>query len=99
MHVGKESVMSALALLGGRNAKSKSSPLWLQFDEAERKALNQVLESSVWGRTGDQNPRIQAGLCALSWGATVSRSRTAPPDFGCNFELFTNRDFLELETL
>jgi hypothetical protein len=43
--------MSALALLGGRNAKSKSSPLWPQFDEAERKALNQVLESRLWGRT------------------------------------------------
>jgi hypothetical protein len=43
--------MSALALLGFRNAKSKSSPLWPQFDEAERKTLNQVLESRVWGRT------------------------------------------------
>jgi hypothetical protein len=43
--------MSALALLGFRNAKSKSSPLWPQFDEAERKTLNQVLESRVWGHT------------------------------------------------
>lgn len=46
----------------------------------------------------------------LGWGACFSADllfvKRAPvihgatyPDFGCNFELFTNRDFLELETL
>jgi hypothetical protein len=46
----------------------------------------------------------------LGWGAYLSAGllfvKRAPvvhgatyPDFGCNFELFTNREFLELETL
>src|SRR5436309_2867231 len=43
--------MSELALLGGKKAKTKPLPLWPQFDEAERKALNDVLESRVWWRT------------------------------------------------
>jgi len=43
--------MSELALLGGRKAKTKAFPLWPQFDDAERKALNEVLESRVWWRT------------------------------------------------
>jgi 3-amino-5-hydroxybenzoate synthase len=43
--------MSELALLGGRKAKTKPFPLWPQFDNAERKALNEVLESRVWWRT------------------------------------------------
>ena len=43
--------MSELALLGGRQAKTKPFPLWPQFDGAERKALNEVLESRIWWRT------------------------------------------------
>lgn len=43
--------MSELALLGGKKAKTKLFPLWPQFDDAERKALNEVLESRVWWRT------------------------------------------------
>ena len=43
--------MSELALLGGTTAKTKPFPLWPQFDQAERKALNQVLDSRVWWRT------------------------------------------------
>jgi dTDP-4-amino-4,6-dideoxygalactose transaminase len=43
--------MSELALLGGKRAKTKPFPLWPQFDDAERKALNEVLESRVWWRT------------------------------------------------
>lgn len=43
--------MSQLALLGGKKAKTKPFPLWPQFDDAERKALNEVLESRVWWRT------------------------------------------------
>ncbi len=43
--------MSELALLGGRKAKTKPFPVWPQFDDAERKALNEVLESRVWWRT------------------------------------------------
>ena len=43
--------MSDLALLGGRQSKTKPFPLWPQYDEAERQALMQVLESRVWWRT------------------------------------------------
>src|SRR5579864_2483053 len=43
--------MSELALLGGKKTKTKPFPLWPQFDNAERKALNEVLESRVWWRT------------------------------------------------
>ena len=43
--------MSELALLGGKKAKTKPFPLWPQFDDAERNALNEVLESRVWWRT------------------------------------------------
>lgn len=43
--------MSELALLGGNRAKTKPFPVWPQFDDAERRALNEVLESRVWWRT------------------------------------------------
>ena len=43
--------MSALALLGGKKAKSKPFPIWPQYDEAEERALKQVLESRIWWRT------------------------------------------------
>jgi dTDP-4-amino-4,6-dideoxygalactose transaminase len=43
--------MSELALLGGRKAKTKPFPVWPQFDDSERRALNEVLESRVWWRT------------------------------------------------
>ena len=43
--------MSALALLGGEKAKGKPFPIWPHYDEAEERALQQVLESRVWWRT------------------------------------------------
>jgi dTDP-4-amino-4,6-dideoxygalactose transaminase len=43
--------MSQLALFGGRKAKQKPFPLWPQYDDKERRALEQVLESRVWWRT------------------------------------------------
>ena len=43
--------MSDLALLGGKKSKSKPFPAWPQFDDGERRALNEVLESRVWWRT------------------------------------------------
>src|SRR5436853_7378360 len=43
--------MSELALLGGRKTKSKPFPDWPMYDNNERKALNDVLESRVWWRT------------------------------------------------
>jgi len=43
--------MPKLAILGGPPAKSKPFPAWPIFDERERDALNEVLESGVWWRT------------------------------------------------
>jgi dTDP-4-amino-4,6-dideoxygalactose transaminase len=43
--------MSELALLGGRKAKQKPFPVWPQYDDNERRALQEVLESRVWWRT------------------------------------------------
>jgi len=43
--------MSELALFGGKKTKQKPFPLWPQYDEKERRALEEVLESRVWWRT------------------------------------------------
>ena len=43
--------MSELALLGGPKSKTKPFPVWPQFDDGERRALQAVLESGVWWRT------------------------------------------------
>jgi len=43
--------MAELALAGGKKSKHKAFPIWPQYDEAERNALLEVLESRVWWRT------------------------------------------------
>lgn len=43
--------MPELALLGGDKAKTKLFPVWPMYDEKERRALMEVLESRVWWRT------------------------------------------------
>jgi len=43
--------MSALALLGGKKAKSKPFPVWPYYDKNEERALQEVLASRVWWRT------------------------------------------------
>src|ERR1700758_3398330 len=43
--------MLELALFGGSKTKQKPFPLWPQYDENERRALEEVLESRVWWRT------------------------------------------------
>jgi len=43
--------MAELALHGGRRCKRKPFPIWPQYDETERKALTEVLESRLWWRT------------------------------------------------
>ena len=43
--------MSELALLGGPAAKRKAFPAWPQYDDRERVALQEVLESRQWWRT------------------------------------------------
>lgn len=43
--------MDKLALFGGEPVKSSSFPAWPQYDERERQALVEVLESRKWWRT------------------------------------------------
>jgi dTDP-4-amino-4,6-dideoxygalactose transaminase len=43
--------MPELALFAGTKTKQKPFPLWPQYDDNERRALNDVLESRVWWRT------------------------------------------------
>src|SRR5256885_564459 len=43
--------MSSLAMLGGRRTKGKPFPVWPEYDENEKRVLNEVLESRVWWRT------------------------------------------------
>ena len=43
--------MSELALFGGKKAKGKPFPVWPQYDDNERRVLQEVLESRVWWRT------------------------------------------------
>jgi dTDP-4-amino-4,6-dideoxygalactose transaminase len=43
--------MKKLTLLGGKPVKSTPYPLWPQYDDQEREALLQVLDSRVWWRT------------------------------------------------
>ena len=40
--------MSELALFGGQKTKQRLFPLWPQYDDRERRALEEVLESRVW---------------------------------------------------
>jgi len=43
--------MAELALKGGKKSKQKPFPIWPHYDDAERKALTEVLDSGVWWRT------------------------------------------------
>jgi len=43
--------MEKLAILGGEPIKSTPFPAWPQYDEGERAALMEVLDSRVWWRT------------------------------------------------
>jgi dTDP-4-amino-4,6-dideoxygalactose transaminase len=43
--------MAELALNGGHKSKTKPFPAWPCFDDAERKALLEVLDSHIWWRT------------------------------------------------
>jgi dTDP-4-amino-4,6-dideoxygalactose transaminase len=47
----KGEAMSELALFGGEKTKQRPFPLWPQYDDRERRALEDVLESRVWWRT------------------------------------------------
>lgn len=57
--------MPKLAIQGGSPAKTKPFPVWPIFDERERQALNEVLESGVWWRTpGTKTLAFERGFAA-----------------------------------
>jgi len=43
--------MPNLALNGGKKTKQKAFPVWPQYDDKEKRALEDVLESRIWWRT------------------------------------------------
>lgn len=43
--------MTNLALNGGKKTKEKAFPVWPQYDDKEKRALQEVLESRIWWRT------------------------------------------------
>jgi dTDP-4-amino-4,6-dideoxygalactose transaminase len=49
MSQAKNSSDGRLAIFGGPRTVSRPAPLWPFFDDADRSALNDVLESHVWG--------------------------------------------------
>lgn len=58
--------MAKLALLGGSPAKTKPFPAWPYYDEREREALCEVLDSRVWWRTpGTQTLRFEQEFAAF----------------------------------
>lgn len=48
-----------LALLGGSTALTRQPPAWPIFDELDRKALNDVMESRVWGGYHESVERLE----------------------------------------
>ncbi|MGH8065686.1 MAG: DegT/DnrJ/EryC1/StrS family aminotransferase [Candidatus Entotheonellia bacterium] len=52
--------MAELALLGGRTLRNKSFPSWPVFDDQERAAVHEVLESGKWGHVMSPNDKVTA---------------------------------------
>ncbi len=73
--------MAELALKGGKKSKRKPFPVWPQYDDAERKALMEVLESRVWWRTpGTRTPAFErefARFHAAKHGVAVTNGTAA----------------------
>lgn len=71
--------MSKLALLGGEKEFTGTWPAWPQFDDAERKALNGVLESGNWwyGQNVLDFERDYAAFQDCKYGVTTNSGTTA----------------------
>ena len=61
--------MSQLALFGGQKAKTKAFPPWPVYDEGERRAVIDVLESRIWWRTPGTKTLEFEGAFAAFHGA------------------------------
>jgi dTDP-4-amino-4,6-dideoxygalactose transaminase len=55
--------LSVLAINGGKPVRTKSFPKWPVYDESEIKALNDVLESGLWGIGGKKVPEFEQKFC------------------------------------
>jgi dTDP-4-amino-4,6-dideoxygalactose transaminase len=73
--------MEKLALLGGKPTKTNSFPEWPQYDDHERKALMDVLESRVWWRTpGTQTMKFEQEFATFQdarYGIAVTNGTAA----------------------
>ena len=69
--------MSELAISGGKPTVTGSWPRWPQLGEKERKLLDEVFSSTLWGGTG-LGPKITelnakfAAYCGVKYGAAVA---------------------------
>jgi dTDP-4-amino-4,6-dideoxygalactose transaminase len=70
-----------LALLGGKPAKTTPTPDWPYYDDQEKQALMQVLESRLWWRTpGSQTLAFEGEFAAYqqaSYGVAVTNGTAA----------------------
>ncbi len=58
--------MPRLAIHGGQPAKTKPFPVWPQYDDLERQALTEVLESRNWWREeGDKTAAFERAFAAF----------------------------------
>ncbi len=57
--------MSTLAINGGQPVRTKSFPRWPVYDESEKKALSEVLESGVWGIGGERVSEFEKSFSEL----------------------------------
>lgn len=55
--------MSTLAINGGQPVRTKPFPQWPVYDETEKKALSDVLESGIWGIGGNRVSEFEQKFC------------------------------------
>jgi L-glutamine:scyllo-inosose aminotransferase len=65
-----------LAIHGGRPLRVGSWPRWPEFGEAERTALQRVLESQNWG--GHPSPNLEARALSREFAAYVGSAHAVP---------------------
>jgi dTDP-4-amino-4,6-dideoxygalactose transaminase len=65
-----------LAIHGGDPVRTRPWPPWPEFGEAEREALQRVLESRNWG--GHPSPNVEARALSREFAAYVGSSHAVP---------------------
>jgi len=72
--------MSELAINGGKPIRTRPFPKWPVYDESEKKALEEVLQSGVWGSGGSKVNKFEkkfAGYHNAEYGICVVNGTTA----------------------